>query len=166
VCADHTGEFADISVGDPWHLKTGSDEPGRSLVVVRTERGRRILRQAVRDGHLVLDHVDPSVLPAAQRNLLRGRGAVWGRILGCRLLGAPVPKYHRMPMFRFWWSQLTLNEKIRSVVGSMRRVLSRRIGSRVVVEPLITPPASQDAPFKLTPVHAAGADRPADRLAA
>ena len=41
VCADHTGAFADISVGDPWHAPPeGDTDAGRSLIVARTPRGR------------------------------------------------------------------------------------------------------------------------------
>ena len=42
VCADHTGEFADIAVGDPWHRPTDPRKPGSSLILVRTERGREL----------------------------------------------------------------------------------------------------------------------------
>ena len=37
MCADHTGEFADIAVGDPWYRPHLDDEPGRSLVLARSE---------------------------------------------------------------------------------------------------------------------------------
>ena len=47
VCLDHTGEFADISVGDPWYRPIAEGEAGRSLVLVRTERGRAVLRRAM-----------------------------------------------------------------------------------------------------------------------
>jgi coenzyme F420 hydrogenase subunit beta len=107
VCADHTGELADIAVGDPWYRRIPVDDPGQSLVLVRTERGRRILHRALDAGYLALEKADPSILPASQEALLRGRGAVWGRTLACRLLGAPAPRYKGLPMFRYWWSVLT-----------------------------------------------------------
>ncbi len=126
VCADHTGEFADIAVGDPWYRDTDGD-PGRSLVLVRTERGRQVLRLAMSAGYLTLKRADPSILPASQPNLLRGRGVAWARILTCRLLGVPAPRYRGLPMFRYWWQTLTASEKIRSVAGTLRRILSRRL---------------------------------------
>ena len=47
MCADHLGEHADLSVGDPWYRPVEPGEPGRSLVVARTERGRRMVREAL-----------------------------------------------------------------------------------------------------------------------
>jgi hypothetical protein len=43
VCADHTGAFADISVGDPWHAPPeGDTDAGRSLIVARTPARTRL----------------------------------------------------------------------------------------------------------------------------
>src|SRR5680860_629390 len=66
VCADHTGEFADIAVGDPWYRDIVEGETGRSLIVVRTERGRRILRTALEVGALHAEIVEAGRLPASQ----------------------------------------------------------------------------------------------------
>jgi coenzyme F420 hydrogenase subunit beta len=143
VCADHTGELADIAVGDPWHRAAEPGESGRSLVLVRTERGQRIVREAMASGYIHLSESDPGVLPASQPNLLRGRGAVWGRIAACRLLGVAAPHYRGFPMFRFWCSRLTLREKIRSVAGTFRRILNRRLRTPVTIErlaPALRPP--------------------------
>ncbi len=134
VCADHTGEFADIAVGDPWYRKAKTNDPGRSLIVVRTIRGRRILREAMEAGYLSLKRVEPSVLPDSQPNLLRGRGAVWARILVCRLMGVVAPRYRGFPLFRFWMARLTVHEKIRSIAGTMKRVVKRKIGKPVIMD--------------------------------
>jgi coenzyme F420 hydrogenase subunit beta len=123
VCADHTGELADISVGDPWYQRIAPDDAGQSLVLVRTERGRRLLHEAVDAGYLVLRPGDPSILPESQQALLRGRGAVWGRSLACRLLGVPAPRFKGMATFRYWWSALTPGQKLRTFGGTVRRVL-------------------------------------------
>jgi len=74
-------------------------------------------------GYLALEKADPSILPASQEALLRGRGAVWGRTLACRLLGAPAPRYKGMATFRHWWSVLTLGQKLRTFGGTVRRIL-------------------------------------------
>lgn len=46
-CFDYSGEFADLSVGDAWE-ETG----GCSRVIVRTEKGRQIFKDALRRGTL------------------------------------------------------------------------------------------------------------------
>ncbi|WP_380165816.1 Coenzyme F420 hydrogenase/dehydrogenase, beta subunit C-terminal domain [Jannaschia sp. R86511] len=126
LCPDHTGELADVSVGDPWYREIEEGDPGRSLVVVRTARGRDLVRDAVAAGHLVLERVPPEVLPASQPNLLRTRGAVAARVATLRAVGAPHPRFDGFPMWRFWWSELPVREKLRSTLGTLRRSRRRR----------------------------------------
>ncbi len=133
LCLDHTGEFADIAVGDPWYREVAADDPGRSLVVVRTERGRATLAAAIAAGALLLERVDPSILPASQPNLVLTRGAVWGRRLALRSMRLPVPRYARMPSFRTWLRKLSFKQKGQSVLGTMSRARSRGLRRRAVV---------------------------------
>lgn len=135
LCVDHTAEFADIAVGDPWYREIPEGEPGRSLVLVRTERGRRILHAAIGSGALVLERVGPEIVQASQPNLLRTRGAVWGRLAASRLLGLPVPHFERMPTFGIWWRRLSLVQKAQSFTGTAKRVLKRRLHQRAAVVP-------------------------------
>ncbi len=134
VCADHTGELADLSVGDPWYRPREEGEAGRSLVLVRTERGRKLLQQAIRSGHLELERVEPEILPASQPNLIHARGANWGRLLTCRLLGAAAPRYEGFPAFRFWLRALSLREKLSSLLGTAKRVFRKGLRERITVE--------------------------------
>ncbi len=134
ICPDHTGEFADIAVGDPWYhdaVPDNPDEPGRSLVIVRTERGRVLLKRAMDAGYLTLEQVEPKILPASQPNLLRTRGSVWARLLTLRLLGAPAPKFKNIPMARFWFSALGFKEKMQSFIGTAKRVYRKKLKERV-----------------------------------
>ena len=131
MCADHTGEFADIAVGDPWYRTVEEGDPGRSLILARTERGRDILLAAAEAGYLRIEAADPSILPASQRNLLKTRGAVWGRLLGCRIMRVSAPKYRNMPLFRHWWRELSLGIKAQSVGGTARRIIRRRACQKI-----------------------------------
>jgi coenzyme F420 hydrogenase subunit beta len=133
ICADHTGEFADIAVGDPWYQPT-ADDPGRSLVLVRTERGRRLLHAALDAGAVDLEPVRPDVLPRSQPNLVRTRGAVWGRLVTMGALGLARPRYRRLPMFRSWLA-LDRREKVRSTAGTAKRVLVRSMYRPSPAEP-------------------------------
>jgi coenzyme F420 hydrogenase subunit beta len=103
-----------------------------SLIVVRTERGRTLVRRAIAAGYLTVERVEPWVLPASQPNLLRTRGSVWGRIWACRFAGVAAPVYRSMPAFRFWLSELSLPDKVRSLVGTFRRLLRRRRRARPI----------------------------------
>ena len=142
VCADHTGEFADIAVGDPWYRPT-DDDPGRSLVLVRTQRGRDVLRAAMNAGVVVLEPVAPALLPASQPNLLRTRGAVFGRIATLRLMGVGAPRFTNMPTLRYWRA-LPLREKLRSTVGTAKRIRSKRLRHAPALTPYLPPPVDSD----------------------
>lgn len=143
VCIDHSGEFADISVGDPWYREIEPDDPGQSLVIVRTERGRRFLRDARAAGHLHLERVDNDLLPRSQPNLLETRGGVWGRIVALRLAGVPVPRYTNMATFGIWLRTLTLSAKIRSVGGTFTRIRRKRLRHREPVVPYTPKPTPE-----------------------
>jgi coenzyme F420 hydrogenase subunit beta len=135
VCADHTGEFADITVGDPWYRPIEDGEPGRSLVLARTERGRRLVRNAIASGALELKSVDSDVLLASQPNLLAGRGAAWGRLTGGRLVGMRAPRYRHMSTMKVWWRTQSVGGKARSILSTIRRRLNGKLAREVTVSP-------------------------------
>ncbi|HPP56489.1 MAG TPA: Coenzyme F420 hydrogenase/dehydrogenase, beta subunit C-terminal domain [Anaerohalosphaeraceae bacterium] len=126
LCPDSTGEFADISFGDPWYQPPKPNEPGRSLVIVRTERGRTLLRQAVQKGYLILQPVSETVIARSQPSLLNKRRHLWGRLAVLRMMGVPSPRYGGFGLFRSWW-KLPFSEKLKSLGGTVRRVWSRRL---------------------------------------
>ena len=135
ICPDHTGEFADIAVGDPWYREVKSDENGRSLIVARTARGRDVIHAAERAGYLILERSEPSLLPRSQPNLLKARGALWGRLTALRIFGAPIPYFRGFPMFRFWLSELRLWPKVQSLAGTAKRVFRKRLRQRIKISP-------------------------------
>ena len=101
ICPDHSGEFADIAVGDPWYREIEPGESGSSLIVARTERGRKILHDAVESGYVTVLRQDPSLLPPSQPNILNARAELWMRLKVLRLFGAAVPRYSGFQMYRF-----------------------------------------------------------------
>jgi coenzyme F420 hydrogenase subunit beta len=127
ICPDHTGEFADIAVGDPWYRKVQPGERGKSLIVARTRHGVEVLQAAVLAGYVVLESEDPNLLPRSQSNLLATRGALWARLWVLRLLGAAVPSYTGFGLFKFWISALGFKEKLRSVTGTVKRVFQKNL---------------------------------------
>jgi len=130
VCPDHTGEFADISVGDPWYQEIPPEAAGSSLIVIRTLRGKRSFEAALAAGYLEATRSDPSILPASQPQLLAARGALFGRILTTRLMGAAAPRLRGFPTFRFWLSELGFKQKLQAFYGTAKRVFSKRLLQR------------------------------------
>jgi len=125
MCPDSTGEFADISCGDPWYLPMNDSELGRSLVLVRTEKGREVLHKAMKSGYLELQEVGPEVVGASQRALLNRRRHLWGRFFAMKMFGIPVPVLEGFSLFTNWLP-LPVYEKVKSVGGTLRRIVSRR----------------------------------------
>lgn len=136
VCPDHTGEFADIAVGDPWYHEIPKDAPGRSLIVARTRRGREFVRHAVEAGYLVLEDAPADALPRAQPNLLATRGSVWGRIVATRCLAMLAPRLRNVPVRHAWLRSLSVKQKLRSFIGTWRWVARRSLLRRRPVTPL------------------------------
>ncbi|MGE3164618.1 MAG: Coenzyme F420 hydrogenase/dehydrogenase, beta subunit C-terminal domain [Planctomycetota bacterium] len=146
VCVDHTGEFADVSVGDPWYREIAPGEAGSSLIIARTPRGKRIIEAAIAAGYLDAREAEVWKVAASQPGLLQTRGALWGRLWVCRLLGAATPVFRRLPMFRHWWRELTLREKFQSFAGTVKRVFSKRLRERIAYEPFVpVSPATRDS---------------------
>ena len=135
VCADHTGEFADIAVGDPWYHGTSDGGAGRSLVVARTARGKHFVEAAIAAGVLSCEEVGADSLPAAQPNLRKTRGGVWGRIWATRLLGVAAPTLTRLNTRHAWFHHLSLKSRLQSFYGTWKRVLTKRLYRRRRVVP-------------------------------
>lgn len=124
LCPDGLGRVADIACGDAWDQYEDNGDPGRSLVLVRTERGRAILEGARRAGYVTLKKVGQDHVLRAQVNLLERRRALFGRLAAFRLLGVPVPDYRGFSLLRSWL-RIGPKEQFRSVLGTVRRILER-----------------------------------------
>lgn len=121
---DGTGELADISCGDPWYEEPDGKNPGFSLVVVRTERGRQILHEAMKAGYLDLRPAEAWKLRKSQAGLARKKG--WDRLFTQRLFGLPVPDFGGWNLFGCWL-RLPIGQTLRSTLGTARWILVRRL---------------------------------------
>lgn len=127
VCPDHTGEHADISIGDPWYRPIAPGEPGSSLLLVRTERGRQFVRQAMASGYLELTPRESWVVSASQPHLRHSQGAVWGRACAMRLAGIGIPFWNSRRRFSQWIRTLGLRQKVQSVFGTFKRIQRKQL---------------------------------------
>jgi len=141
ICPDSTGELADISCGDPWYREIKPDEQGLSLVLVRTERGREILQQAMKDGYVKVQSAAPESLPRSQKALLTRRRHLWGRLLMMKMMRVPVPRYMGFSLLRNWL-RLSAGDKVRSLVGTLKRIIMR--GWTRPLKPVVKPDGFQE----------------------
>jgi coenzyme F420 hydrogenase subunit beta len=124
LCPDLTAEFADISVGDPWHREVGEHEAGRSLILIRTPRGQEIFRKALQHGYVTAERSTPEIIDRSQLNLLGKRQQIWGRLLAMKLLRIPYPRLEGFHLFENW-KRLPPKTKMKSILGTMRRIIRR-----------------------------------------
>lgn len=125
LCPDGTSELADIACGDPWYREIHQGESGYSLALVRTEKGRRILHGAMEVGYVSLKPAESKILVLSQKNLLEKRKTIWGRLIAMKLFLIPTPHFTGFFLFKNW-NHLSLKNKIRSVLGTIRRIVQRK----------------------------------------
>lgn len=134
ICPDHTGEFADISVGDPWYRKVKEGELGKSLIIARTKKGLDVIKKAEQAGYLKLEISNPELLPLSQPNLLETRGGLFARLVVLRAMGVSTPQYNGFKLLPFWLSELSLKSKFRSVFGTIKRVYIKKLKLNIKIE--------------------------------
>ena len=127
ICPDHTAEFADIAVGDPWYRKVSEGEVGKSLIIARTKKGMEYILDAEKNNYIILETKDPTLLPRSQPNLIKARGDLWGRLQTLKLSGVPIPQFDGFKLFKFWVSDLTLKDKVASFYGTAKRIGRKRL---------------------------------------
>jgi coenzyme F420 hydrogenase subunit beta len=116
---------ADIACGDAWQRHENDGNPGRSLALVRTERGRALLNEARRLGYTTLATAGADDVLRAQTNLLDRRRALFGRLAAFRLLGVPTPSFKGFSLFRSWRA-IGVRAQAKTVFGTLRRIVRRK----------------------------------------
>jgi coenzyme F420 hydrogenase subunit beta len=94
-------------------------------VIVRTERGRSILRQAVEAGYIHLTPSSAESVIQAQTNLLSRRRELFGRLAAMRMLNIPTPRFTNFLLLRSWL-RLSFQRRVATVFGTLRRAVVRR----------------------------------------
>lgn len=142
---DGSGELADICCGDPWYESPNGSNPGISLVIARTTRGREIVEGAAAAGYLTLKPAEYWKLSKSQWGLLEKKRAVWGRRLALRIFGLPTTHFSGLDLFHCW-KQLSFSAKLRATLGTIRRIIGRKLYRPLRLNPLEGTPQSLTAP--------------------
>lgn len=126
IWLDGSGELADISCGDPWYELPDGKNPGFSLLVVRTERGRKIVQGAIKAGYLTVKPAELWKLEKSQGSISTKKGAVGGRLTAMRIMGLATPNYSNANLLSCWM-KLPFSRKLRSLLGTIRRIVKRNL---------------------------------------
>lgn len=127
ICPDHIGEFADIAVADAWHRNVNDHQPGRSVMIARTLRGKDIIEGAIRAGILEVELVSPSILPDCRPGQAAYQGGLWARLQTLRMMTVPIPDFCNYDLFRLWKKELTIKKKIHSILSTIKRIFIKKL---------------------------------------
>lgn len=78
-------------------------------------------------GKVQLTEIGPDSIHKSQPYLLTAKAHIWGRLLAMRLFGMPTPSFKNFNLFELWQENLGIKEKAVSVLGTMRRIVQRRL---------------------------------------
>jgi coenzyme F420 hydrogenase subunit beta len=125
ICPDAVGESADISAPDAWILKDGKpvyeEAPGRNVAIVRTERGQKLLADAVAAGYINLASVSMNEVDQMHVNHYDRKVGTPTTYLALRLMRQPRPAisgYRPLDSMR----QAGLRVLVKQFTGTIRRV--------------------------------------------
>lgn len=124
ICPDGIGEFADIACADAWYGKDGypdfTERDGRSLIVVRTKAGQRLLDNARAGQQVATDSLAVDEIARMQpyqvnrkRNTIARSAALW-------VARGNGPRYRKLALLKLAAST-PLREQLRNFVGTWRR---------------------------------------------
>ncbi len=137
ICPDHVGEFADIAVADAWHRPVSENQPGLSVMVARTMRGKEILERAIHKGCIEAEAVSPEILPLCRPDQAAHQGGLWARVQTLKAMRVPTPEFRHFSLFRLWISDLSVLAKIRSILSTIKRVYVKHLYHRHNQTPLV-----------------------------
>ena len=128
ICPDGLGEMADISCGDAWHSYSDNENIGISNVIIRTQRGKEILKKAISNKFLYLKEINISDVLDGQE-LTNKRREIFGRLFAMRLMLIPIPHYEGFSLYKAW-SINNLSKKIFIILGTLKRIIKRSLWHR------------------------------------
>lgn len=124
LCPDSTGEFADISCGDPWYRDTEGD-PGRSLILLRTNKGFDFYNGDDASKYINSKEAGSVTLPSSQLSVLNRRCQIYARLKVIALFSIPVPDYTGFNLKKNWKNN-SLKIKCKTYLGTARRIFKRK----------------------------------------
>lgn len=127
LCADGMGELADVACGDAWHRYADDGNNGLSVVVARTQLGERLVLAAREAGYVVLEDGTAADIRDSQgtsSGIAMRRRQILGRSFGVALVGLNAPRFRGFPL-RQAWRELSLLKRIKVVLGTARRAMSK-----------------------------------------
>ncbi len=133
-CVDHTAEFADISCGDVWMRYLKKDSIKHSIIITRTAKADRILRDMRNEGDIYLVKTDSSTVFRSQKRSLIYHKAIDARSKVGKFFGFNIacpPRYANTARWNEYFAafiallnvKISDNKLLRGVVFTLPRVI-------------------------------------------
>lgn len=130
LCADGTGEFADIVCADAWFGRDGYPEfderDGRSLVISRTPVGTSILAEAIARNRVRVEDFKVASIRGIQPYQHRRKSELLARLAARWICVRRVPKFERMGL-RSAALKAGSAAFLRAFIGSLSRLFRGRM---------------------------------------
>lgn len=125
ICPDGVGMQADIVCADAWNILPDgtldfSENPGQSLIIARSLRGKDVIEKMIQNGSLFATVFDVSQLPIIQPGQYFRKTVVQARLTAMRICGLKVPKFVGFRLGTLS-RHASLLVRARNMLGMMRR---------------------------------------------
>lgn len=100
LCSDATNELSDISFGDAWLPEFKNDKMGKSIVITRTDVGKRLIREAILQKKIKAIQVSNTKVIQSQRGLLQKKTKLAARRFVLKLFGHNITKSNQNLQFK------------------------------------------------------------------
>lgn len=132
ICADGTGEFADLVCADAWYGKDGypdfTEQDGRSLILARTGMGVAVLANAIRCNSIHADELPVAEIASMQPYQLSRKQLVLARVIGAYLAKGRTIKYRGLRLIETS-AQAGFLDLLRNLWGTFRRAKGEQLSS-------------------------------------
>jgi len=131
VCADGTGELADVVCADAWHESVNGypsfeEKDGRSLILVRTLQGKVLLKRAIETAYLSgIEGFDLTMLKNIQPYQYHRKRTLIARMLVLKLWRVKLPQYLGLSLFKIMITTSPL-VTVKAILGTFQRMIKRR----------------------------------------
>ena len=130
MCADGTGEFADIVGADAWYGKDGypdfTEQDGRSLIIARSLKGKMVMDLAERSKVIQAAQFNLSKLSTIQPYQFLRKASMVPRLLSLRIFARKVPRYLNMELIAAS-SESSFRKHAREFLGTISRCIKGRV---------------------------------------
>ena len=131
VCADGTGEMADVVCADAWHeSKDGypsfEEAEGRSLILARTKKGQELISKAKKFGYIKgVEDFNITELKAIQPYQYSRKRTLIARLLALKLLQVKTPKYTGLGLIHLFFRTPPI-QTAKALIGTFSRKVKGR----------------------------------------